>query len=119
MKKIVSEQLKKLGVPVHNLGYEYLREAILLVIKDRMCLHEANKNLYPEVGKLFNVPANRVYFRIRGVIEKAFIYGDNKEWDAIQLKKGDYSFNCPSNSEFIAYVSDYIDLNWSEQQCRQ
>ena len=112
MKKIVSEQLKKLGVPVNLMGYYYLREAIMLVIKDKSYLNEIMKKLYPGVAERFNTTPEKAERAIRNAITKATIEGYKKEWDVIQLKKGDNAFSKPKNSEFIATVADYISLNY-------
>lgn len=107
MKKIVSEQLKSLGVPTNQLGYEYLREAIELVLKDNSYLHAITKKLYPDIAKKYGATSQRVERAIRHAIHSASIRGTKEEWEAVYLDR----CKNPTNSEFIASVADYLSLN--------
>ena len=48
----VTKYIRKAGVPLHIKGYEYLRTAIMLVMKDYTKFDSVTKILYPEIAKL-------------------------------------------------------------------
>lgn len=46
-------------MPAHIKGYQYLREAILIAVRDMDVINAVTKVLYPEVAKRFNTTASR------------------------------------------------------------
>lgn len=104
------------GVPAHIKGYQYLREAILLAIKDMDVINAVTKVLYPEVAKHFNTTASRVERAIRHAIEVAWDRGD---LETLQKYFGYTVSNAkgkPTNSEFIAMIADRLQLQMRQQQ---
>lgn len=106
----VSEIMHQIGVPAHIKGYQYLREAIILSINDTEMMNSVTKLLYPTVAKTFNTTASRVERAIRHAIEVAWDRGDVDVLSAyfgytIQNTRGK-----PTNSEFIAMISDKLRL---------
>ena len=106
----VSEIMHQIGVPAHIKGYQYLREAIILSINDVNMMNSVTKLLYPTVAKTFNTTSSRVERAIRHAIEVAWDRGDVDVLSAyfgytIQLTRGK-----PTNSEFIAMISDKLRL---------
>ncbi|MBQ8209644.1 MAG: sporulation transcription factor Spo0A [Clostridia bacterium] len=106
----VSEIMHQIGVPAHIKGYHYLREAIILSINDTAMLESVTKLLYPTVAKHFNTTASRVERAIRHAIEVAWDRGDVDVLSSyfgytIQNTRGK-----PTNSEFIAMISDKLRL---------
>ena len=93
----VTEILHQIGVPAHIKGYQFLRDAILLTIADHGYINAVTKRLYPEIAKRNMTTASRVERAIRHAIEVA--------WD-----RGDVD-TLPTNSEFIAMISDKIRLD--------
>ncbi len=107
---MVTEILHQIGVPAHIKGYQYLRTAIILSIKDRDIINHVTKELYPSVARLHNSTATRVERSIRHAIESAWDRGDVDVLNAyfgytIHNQKGK-----PTNSEFIAMISDKMSL---------
>lgn len=104
----ISEMIKRLGVPTNLKGYDYLRDAIELVIKDKTYLYDTVNSLYPEIAKKYIASSpNNIERNIRTAIEAAWERGNPKIWDEVfinQLKKR------PVNTEFVACVADYIKL---------
>lgn len=43
--------IHEVGVPAHIKGYQYLREAIMMVIGDIDVINQITKQLYPEIAK--------------------------------------------------------------------
>lgn len=107
---VVSEIMHQIGVPAHIKGYQYLREAIILSINDTEMMNSVTKLLYPTVAKTFSTTASRVERAIRHAIEVAWDRGDVDVLSSyfgytIQNSRGK-----PTNSEFIAMISDKLRL---------
>ena len=107
---VVSDIMHELGVPAHIKGYQYLREAILLTVNSPDMMSSVTKVLYPTVAKTFNTTASRVERAIRHAIEVAWDRGDIDVLSSyfgytIQNSRGK-----PTNSEFIAMISDKLRL---------
>ena len=110
----VTEIIHEVGVPAHIKGYQYLREAIIMSVEDMDMLNSITKILYPTIAKKFATTPSRVERAIRHVIEDAWSRG---RMDTIDEMFG-YTINCrkgkPTNSEFIALVTDRIRLQMKE-----
>ncbi|HEX9059292.1 MAG TPA: sporulation transcription factor Spo0A [Clostridia bacterium] len=106
----VTSIMHEIGVPAHIKGYQYLRDAILMVIKDLDVINSITKQLYPTIAREYNTTPSRVERAIRHAIEVAWSRG---QVDAIDSLFG-YTVNLgkgkPTNSEFIAMVADKLRL---------
>lgn len=105
----VTEMLHEIGVPAHIKGYQYLRTAILKSVDDMDILNSITKQLYPTIAKEYGTTSSRVERAIRHAIEVAWSRGKT---DTINELFG-YSIGNrlkPTNSEFIALLSDKIRL---------
>jgi len=110
IEKTVTTVIHEIGVPAHIKGYTYLREAIMLVLKDTDLINSITKQLYPSVAKKHNTSSSRVERAIRHAIEVAWDRGDTETLNnlfgfTINQNKGK-----PTNSEFIAMISDKLRL---------
>ena len=76
LEAVVTDIIHEIGVPAHIKGYQYLREAIILTIKDMDMINAVTKVLYPEVAKRFGTTPSRVERAIRHAIEVAWDRGD-------------------------------------------
>lgn len=106
----VTSIMHEIGVPAHIKGYQYLREAIIMVVNEIDLINSITKQLYPSIAKLYNTTPSRVERAIRHAIEVAWSRG---KVDAIDSLFG-YTVNIgkgkPTNSEFIAMVADKLRL---------
>lgn len=106
----ITDCLIRLGVPAHILGFEYLREAISLVICDRSYIQSLTTRLYPEIAKKFDSTPSRVERAMRHAVEVAFDRGDPE----IISNYFSYSINKnkgkATNGEFIATVADRLKM---------
>ena len=107
---MITEIIHQIGVPAHIKGHHYLREAIILSVKDSEIINSVTKLLYPTVAKKYNTTSSRVERAIRHAIEVAWDRGDVDVLDSyfgftIQNERGK-----PTNSEFIAMISDKLRL---------
>ena len=107
---MVTEKIHEVGVPAHIKGYAYLRIAIMMVIEDNKLIESITKMLYPTVAKKFNTSASRVERAIRHAIEVAWTRGDTEVLNKIFGFTINQSKGKPTNSEFIAMISDIIRL---------
>ena len=106
----VTEIIHQIGVPAHIKGYQYLRDAILMAIEDGEIINAVTKRLYPAVAKRHGTTSSRVERAIRHAIEVAWDRGDVDTLTAyfgytIHNERGK-----PTNSEFIAMISDKFRL---------
>ena len=111
LKTLVTAVIHEIGVPAHIKGYQYLREAIMIAVEDMDVINAVTKVLYPEVAKRFGTTASRVERAIRHAIEVAWDRGDI---EVLNSYFG-YTVNAlrgkPTNSEFIAMISDRMSLS--------
>lgn len=106
----VTEVIHEIGVPAHIKGYQYLREAILMTVRNMEVINSVTKVLYPAVAKKFNTTPSRVERAIRHAIEVAWDRGD---LETLQKFFGYTVSNIkgkPTNSEFIAMIADSLSL---------
>ena len=110
LENVVTDILLEVGVPAHVKGYQYLREAICMTVRDMGNISAVTKVLYPEVAKKYHSTPSRVERAIRSAIELAWDRGDV---ETLQKYFG-YTVSGikgkPTNSEFIAMIADHITL---------
>lgn len=107
---MVTEIIHQIGVPAHIKGYQYLREAIILVVENSEIINSVTKVLYPTVAKMHDTTSSRVERAIRHAIEVAWDRGDV---DVLNSYFGYTIHNGrgkPTNSEFIAMIADKMQL---------
>lgn len=110
----ITKMLHELGIPAHIKGYQYLRDAISMVVRDREMMEAVTKILYPEIAKKNYTSSSRVERAIRRAIEVAWGRGSLEVIDelfgyTISTGKGK-----PTNSEFIALIADKICLDYKK-----
>ena len=115
LEKEVTDMIHDIGVPAHIKGYQYLREAIVMAVKDPLMISSITKILYPTIAKNFQTTPSRVERAIRHAIEVAWSRGKMETLDhlfgyTINTGKGK-----PTNSEFIALIADTIRLEYKNR----
>ena len=108
---IITDIIHQIGVPAHIKGYNYLRDAILMSVKNTEMISSITKILYPTVAKKHQTTSSRVERAIRHAIEVAWDRGDMDTLDSYFGYTVQNSRGKPTNSEFIAMISDKIRLN--------
>ena len=106
----ITDIMLEIGVPAHIKGFQYLREAINLAVKNIDVINAMTKELYPQVASTFFTTPTRVERSIRHAIEVAWERGD---LDTLQRFFGYSVSNTkgkPTNSEFIALIADRLLL---------
>ncbi len=110
LEELVTSIIHEVGVPAHIKGYQYVREAIMITVENMDVINSVTKILYPEVAKRYHTTPSRVERAIRHAIEVAWDRGD---LETLQRFFGYTVSNAkgkPTNSEFIAMISDRIRL---------
>lgn len=103
--KEVANLLCNLGISRRNRGYRYLKDSVLLCLKNPEALCSITKVLYPTVAKSYNATPVSVERTMRYAIECA--------WDSNQATMETYfsGDKRPVVSEFIATMVDAIKYN--------
>ena len=99
-----------IGIPAHIKGYQYLREAVKMVIETPGLINRITKELYPGIARRFGTSASKVERAIRHAIEVARSRG--------RIDTLNRAFGCkvatredkPTNGEFIAMIADKLRL---------
>lgn len=106
----ITNIIHEVGVPAHIKGYQYLRNAIIMVVDDMDLLGAVTKELYPAIAKMNNTTPSRVERAIRHAIEVAWNRGKIETIDSLFGYTVHNDKGKPTNSEFIAIIADKLRL---------
>ncbi len=109
--KEITRRLAELGVPPHFKGYQYLRDAISIVVQDMAMLSGVTKYLYPTIARRHGSSPQRVERAIRNAIEVTMTRGNLEEIQRVFGYAVDAGKGKPSNSSFIARLADQVRLD--------
>ncbi|GBG55018.1 Stage 0 sporulation protein A [bioreactor metagenome] len=106
----VTNIIREIGIPAHIKGYQYLRDAIMMIIAEIELLGAVTKVLYPMIAEKYSTTPSRVERAIRHAIEVAWGRGNMEMINrifgyTIKLEKGK-----PTNSEFMAMIADKLRM---------
>lgn len=108
----VTDIIRDIGIPAHIKGYQYIREGIIMSVKDANMLNYITKLLYPTIAKKYRTTSSSVERAIRHAIEVAWNRG---KIEVIEEMFG-YTVSAgkgkPTNSEFIALIADKLRLEY-------
>ena len=108
----VTNIIHEIGVPAHIKGYHYLRDAIIMSVNDMEMLNSITKVLYPTIAKKYQTTSSRVERAIRHAIEVAWGRGKMDTIDELFGYTVSNGKGKPTNSEFVALISDKIRLEY-------
>jgi len=112
---VVTDAIQEIGIPAHIKGYQYIREAIMLVIEDMDVINSVTKVMYPTVAQKFSTTSKRVERLMRHAIDAAWDRGDIEVLQRFFGYTISTSRGKPTNSEFIAMVADRLRIDLREQ----
>lgn len=95
-----------IGIPAHIKGYQYLREAVRMVIDDHDVINRITKELYPGIARRYGTSSSKVERAMRHAIEVAWNRG---RLDTTNQLLGVNLFNVrdkPTNGEFISLIAE-------------
>ena len=107
----ITDIIRDIGVPAHIKGYQYLRDAIMIIIEEPDLLGAITKTLYPMVAERHVTTSSRVERAIRHSIEVAWSRGNTEAINKIFSRNITIDKGKPTNSEFIAIVADKIRMS--------
>lgn len=110
LEALVTNVIHEVGVPAHIKGYQYLREAIIMVVNDIDVINQITKSLYPKIAAKYTTTPSRVERAIRHAIEVAWGRGQQEAVENIFGYTISASKGKPTNSEFIAMIADKLRL---------
>ena len=110
LEALVTNVIHEVGVPAHIKGYQYLREAIIMVVKNIDMINQITKQLYPEIAERYHTTPSRVERAIRHAIEVAWGRGQQATVERIFGYTVSAAKGKPTNSEFIAMIADKLRL---------
>lgn len=106
----VTRLLQEMGVPAHFKGYNYLRDAIRMVLRDEQMLGGAlTKKLYPQLADKYGSTPGGVEAAIRNAVLAAWESGNREfieQMSGASVRKGRF----PTNSMIIAKLADELRL---------
>lgn len=108
----VTNLLLEIGIPAHIKGYQYIREGIMLSFYDKNMLHYITKCLYPTIAKKYKTTSSSEERTIRHAIEVAFRRGNRQVLEEIFSNTICSKKTKPTNSEFIALLTDKLRLEY-------
>lgn len=102
-----------MGIPAHIKGYQFLREAVRMVMENPELINRITKELYPGIAHRFGTTASKVERAIRHAIEVAWNRGRVEALDEAFGKNVCSLEDKPTNGEFIALVADRLSVERS------
>ena len=102
----VANLFLSIGIPAHVKGYQYLREAVRMVIDNHDVINRITKELYPGIARRYGTSSSKVERAMRHAIEVAWNRGRLESTNQMLGVKLFSERDKPTNGEFIALVAD-------------
>jgi len=107
----VTRLLHRMGVPPNFKGYNYLRDGVLMVLRDAQLLGGAlTKRLYPELAEKYRTTPGGVEAAIRNAVLACYERGNREFIEELCGGGPRAKKSCPTNSMVIAKLADHIRL---------
>lgn len=106
--KYTTYLLLQCGFQASQIGYRYLREAVLIACFDEEVVTSVTKLLYPEIAKRFKASDKQVERAIRNSIETAWVKGNQEVLKEIFHEYYEKSSERPTNTEVIRVLRDKV-----------
>lgn len=107
---VIRIALKELGVPSAQDGFQYMKNAVLMLMENPF---ETLKNgIYLAVGLMRSPPAgqNQVEQAVRFGIHTAWGRRNPQLWAYYFPEEDQGSMKCPSNRDFMMAIVDFVEL---------
>lgn len=101
----VSNLFLSIGIPAHIKGYQYLREAVKMVMENHDVINRITKELYPGIARRYGTSASKVERAMRHAIEVAWNRGRLDNTNQLLGYNIFSQRDKPTNGEFIALVA--------------
>ncbi len=105
-RRTVVNILDSLGANKSFIGYDYVVEGIMEMLKDKECVTCITKSLYIDIARRHNTTWNCVEKNIRTVVNSLW---DSRNAELIEhIFKKSIKDKRPTNKEFFKYMYEYI-----------
>lgn len=102
----VAKALKWLGVNIGTRGYEYTKEALILIESENALVRYGAIQMYQIIAEKYGSTPTRVERCIRNFVNNAYVEGNSFFTKAIGA-----SSKKPNNSHFLKAMSEYLKYN--------
>ncbi len=106
----ISKIFINVGIPPHIKGYNFLREGVVMAVKEPSIINNITKKLYPLIGEKYQTSSSKVERAIRHAIEVAWNRGRIDSINSILGVRAYVGAEKPTNGEFIALIADKMLL---------
>ena len=110
----IRKTLDQIGVKHNIKGYSYIIRAIEMCLEDRNKLNYIVKGIYAEIAQENNDKVTNVERAMRHAIEVSWKQGNLALINRIFGYTVSSDKGKPTNSEFVALITDFISLYWEE-----
>ena len=104
----ITDMLNKMGFSSRHKGYDYLREAVILMWKQPGI--SITKELYPAVAGMFSGTSIQVERSIRSALNAAWEQASGMAWEEFAPRNLDGTIQRPSNGYLVAKLADVLRL---------
>ena len=114
-KEETTKILVELGVPANLQGFRYLQHCVMRVVREPQRIKRVTKNLYPEVGSMYQVNGSVVERSMRHATDIAYNKTGFRTLHKIfGLDTGELDYK-PTNCELIAIISEALRFRAERQ----
>lgn len=112
LEQIISDFMLELGIPAHLRGYQFLRSAVEMCVRDMELVGSVTKLLYPDLAKMYQTTDQKIERAVRNAIEVSWERGNSELFEELFGYNNSPEYSRPTNSEYIAAAADYIRLKY-------
>jgi two-component system response regulator (stage 0 sporulation protein A) len=102
--------LRIIGVPFSVKGFQFIRDAVLMVVEERNLLSSITTNLYPTIAEKYNTTSSRVERAIRHAVETTWTRGNLDQLELLFGSASRFTKARPANGEFIAILAEKLRM---------
>ena len=110
LEECIANLFLTVGIPAHIKGYQYLREAVKMVIENPDLMGRITKELYPGIARRFGTTSSKVERAIRHAIEVAWNRGRIEALDEAFGKNVCSLDDKPTNGEFVSLCAERLRI---------
>lgn len=105
----IHKSLMALGVPPHVYGFDYIHDAVDLILSDKQYVHAITKRLYPAVALMNDTTPSRVEKAIRHAIGLCMMRAEPHALAACFGGTIDREKGVPSNALFLTILALHLE----------
>ncbi len=107
---LITQSVNSLGIPANIKGYNYIRAAIHIILKENKEEYALTKSIYPLIAIKYATTPYRVERAIRHAIGSTWNRNSNRMEEALYGTVNINGSNRPSNAQFIANLANKLRL---------